>query len=254
VPDPRLLRNSGGLVGAPGRRVVGPKCKQTSLSPYLLILPTLSSPTSPWVSAALGWTCMILAIERCCWSCCATPTSWFTVICPMHWNRLELGAKRRRQIRPGLVDIALDTYGRSGPWRTRRGFDSLVQMSTGIAEEGMRTLGKDQPAPLPVQAIDHATGYLLAAATLRGLTERARTSRGFGARASLARTAQSLIGGSRRDGSADLGVPAEDGWSEDLEPTAFGMARRLKSPVTIDDEQLRWDRPSARLASSPPVG
>jgi crotonobetainyl-CoA:carnitine CoA-transferase CaiB-like acyl-CoA transferase len=96
--------------------------------------------------------------------------------------------------------------GWSRVWRTRRGFDSLVQMSTGIAQEGMRTLGKDQPAPLPVQAIDHATGYLLAAATLRGLTERARTSRGFEARASLARMAQSLIGGPRRDGSGDLGV------------------------------------------------
>ena len=168
-------------------------------------------------------------------------------------DRLELGAELRRQIRPGLVDIALDAYGWSGPWRTRRGFDSLVQMSTGIAEEGMRTLSKDQPAPLPVQAIDHATGYLLAAATLRGLTERARTSRGFEARASLARTAQSLIGGPRRDGSGDLGVPAEDDWSEDLEPTAFGTARRLKSPVTIDDEPLRWDRPAARLGSSAPV-
>ena len=166
---------------------------------------------------------------------------------------LALGAELRRQIRPGLVDIALDAYGWSGPWRTRRGFDSLVQMSTGIAEEGMRTLSKDQPAPLPVQAIDHATGYLLAAATLRGLTERARTRRGFEARASLARTAQSLIGGPRRDGSGDLGVPAEDDWSEDLEPTAFGTARRLKSPVTIDDEPLRWDRPAARLGSSPPV-
>ena len=168
-------------------------------------------------------------------------------------DRLELGAELRRQIRPGLVDIALDAYGWSGPWRTRRGFDSLVQMSTGIAEEGMRTLGTDQPAPLPVQAIDHATGYLLAAATLRGLTERARTSRGFEARASLARTAQSLIGGPRRDGSGDLGVPAEDDWSEDPESTAFGMARRLKSPVTIDDEPLRWERPAARLGSSPPV-
>jgi len=119
-------------------------------------------------------------------------------------------------------------------------------MSTGIAEEGIRTLGKDQPAPLPVQAIDHATGYLLAAATLRGLTERARTGRGFEARASLARTAQSLIGGPRRDGSGD-------DWSEDPESTAFGTARRLKSPVTIDDEPLRWDRPAARFGSSPPV-
>src|SRR5262249_36325400 len=39
-------------------------------------------------------------------------------------DRLELGAELLRQIRPGLVDIALDAYGWGGPWRNRRGFDS----------------------------------------------------------------------------------------------------------------------------------
>src|SRR5580700_2565244 len=46
-------------------------------------------------------------------------------------DKLGLDARTRREIRPGLVDVALDAYGWSGPWRHRRGFDSLVQMSAG---------------------------------------------------------------------------------------------------------------------------
>src|SRR5262249_13189705 len=87
-------------------------------------------------------------------------------------DRLGYGADVRADIRPGLVDVSLDAYGWTGPWAGRRGFDSLVQMSAGIAAEGMRAYGKDRPTPLPVQALDHATGYLLAAAALRGLARR----------------------------------------------------------------------------------
>ena len=47
--------------------------------------------------------------------------------------RLGLDAHRRRQLNPTLVDVSLDAYGWSGPWQGRRGFDSLVQMSTGLS-------------------------------------------------------------------------------------------------------------------------
>src|SRR5690606_42020592 len=66
---------------------------------------------------------------------------------------------QRRRINPALADVSLDAYGWTGPWKTRRGFDSLVQMSCGIADAGMRQLGQSKPTPLPVQALDHATGY-----------------------------------------------------------------------------------------------
>ncbi|WP_245298675.1 CoA transferase, partial [Methylobacterium platani] len=66
--------------------------------------------------------------------------------------RLGLDAAARARLRPGLVDVALDAYGWTGPWRARRGFDSLVQMSCGIAEAGMARAGADRPVPLPVQA------------------------------------------------------------------------------------------------------
>ncbi len=106
---------------------------------------------------------------------------------------LGFGAARRREIRPGLVDVSLDAYGWTGPWAGRRGFDSLVQMSSGIAEAGMRRMKRDRPTPLPVQALDHATGYLMAAAVIRGLTKRLNHGLGSETRTSLARVAAVLM-------------------------------------------------------------
>jgi crotonobetainyl-CoA:carnitine CoA-transferase CaiB-like acyl-CoA transferase len=56
-------------------------------------------------------------------------------------DSIGLGDAARQALRPGLVEVALTAYGWSGPWTGRRGFDSLVQMSSGIAERGMRIAG-----------------------------------------------------------------------------------------------------------------
>jgi hypothetical protein len=168
-------------------------------------------------------------------------------------EKLGLDAGARRAIRPGLVDVSLNAYGWSGPWRNRRGFDSLVQMSAGIAEAGMRILGKDRPSPLPVQANDHATGYLMAAAAIRGLTQRASTGRGFEARASLARTAQLLISEPGEKAPGDFAPATEDEYSPSIEVTGFGPARRLRPPVAIAGAPMHWDRPAVKLGSSEPA-
>jgi len=166
---------------------------------------------------------------------------------------LGWSAAARRAARPGLIDVSLDAYGWTGPWHARRGFDSLVQMSAGIAEAGMSALGKDRPTPLPVQALDQATGYLLAAAVLRGLTVRAQSGRGFEARASLARTAQLLIAGPRGDRSEQaIGSAVDADWSDAIEANSLGPLQRLRSPLTFGGTTLSWDRPAAALGSSPP--
>jgi hypothetical protein len=164
---------------------------------------------------------------------------------------LGLGADKRRRIRPGLIDVSLNAYGWSGPWRNRRGFDSLVQMSSGIAAAGMRAFDKDRPTPLPVQALDHATGYLMAAAVLRGLTRGLATGHGFEAKASLARTAQLLLEGPPGRVQASFAASGDDDFSQELEQTAFGPAQRLKAPVIIGGATMRWERPAAVLGSSP---
>ncbi|WP_249293005.1 CoA transferase, partial [Achromobacter ruhlandii] len=143
--------------------------------------------------------------------------------------RLGLDAERRRQLNPTLVDVSLDAYGWSGAWRGRRGFDSLVQMSTGIAEAGMRAKGGDRPVPLPCQALDHGTGYLMAAAAIRGLTERLATGAGSTTRASLARSAQLLVAhGGLLEGGPALAPESAADWSEQNEGTGRGPVRPVK--------------------------
>lgn len=164
-------------------------------------------------------------------------------------ERLGYGDEQRRALNPALVDISLNAYGWSGPWRLRRGFDSLVQMSTGIAREGMRWQQASRPVPLPVQALDHATGYLMAAAAIRGLSERLATGRGSDARLSLARTAKWL----EQQGTVSDELPLLPETADDLDPwpeeTPWGPARRLKPPLLVVGAPLKWDRPASRLGA-----
>ena len=167
--------------------------------------------------------------------------------------RIGLDAARRRELRPGLVDVSLDAYGWTGPWAKRRGFDSLVQMSSGIAEAGMERMRRDRPTPLPVQALDHATGYMLATAAVRGLVERLRSGRGSETRCSLARTAALLVQ-HPADPAAEPIRPEDAGdLTEATEATTWGPARRLRPPATIDGAPLAWERPAGSLGSAEPV-
>jgi crotonobetainyl-CoA:carnitine CoA-transferase CaiB-like acyl-CoA transferase len=83
-------------------------------------------------------------------------------------NRLGYDDGTLADLNPALTVASLDAYGWEGPWRDRRGFDSLVQMSAGIAAAGAAATGAGHPVPLPVQALDHGCGYLTAAAVPLG--------------------------------------------------------------------------------------
>ncbi|MFT8245365.1 CoA transferase [Roseomonas sp. BN140053] len=163
---------------------------------------------------------------------------------------LGYDAARRRALSPGLIDVSLDAYGWTGPWAGRRGFDSLLQMSTGIAQAGMAWKGAEVPVPLPVQALDHATGYLMAAAALRALGRRAAAGEGSAARLSLARTA-ALLTGLGEQLPAPPPAPED---AADLHPvpehTAWGEARRLRPPVAVAGAPMAWDRPAQELGSA----
>lgn len=164
---------------------------------------------------------------------------------------LGFDAEQRRRVNPGLVDVSLDAYGWTGPWKARRGFDSLVQMSCGIADAGMRRLGRPRPTPLPVQALDHATGYLLAAAAVRGLTERMRSGSGSEVRASLARTAALLAQGAGAVDAASLQPETRADCTMPSETTAWGRARRVNAPLDIAGAPMAWDLPAGPLGASP---
>jgi len=169
-------------------------------------------------------------------------------------ERLGLGHDIRRAAGPGLIDVSLDAYGWTGPWATRRGFDSLVQMSSGIAHAGMVAASVDRPAPLPVQALDHATGYLMAACALSGLAERRGDGRGSLWRTSLAAMARLLVDTGVATSIEGEGIhPVGPEASAPVEHSVWGDARRLPPPVQVEGAPLRWDRPAGPLGTAEPV-
>ena len=172
---------------------------------------------------------------------------------PEALDALGYGEDIRRALNPSLVDVRLDAYGWSGPWRSRRGFDSLVQMSTGIAAAGRAWCGGDKPVPLPVQALDHATGYLMAAAAVHGLALRLSRGQATSAGLSLARTAALLMGTPRQGIEPKALIPADADYSAAIEATDWGSAHRALPPVGVAGAPMGWTRPASRLGSAPAV-
>jgi hypothetical protein len=126
-------------------------------------------------------------------------------------------------------------------------------MSSGIAAEGMRRFGTDRPRPLPVQALDHATGYVAAAAAVRGLTRRLTEGIGSGARTSLARTAALLTSGPIGTPGAGFPEVGDDDLNPEIEETGWGPARRMRPPVAIEGSHMRWTIPAGPLGSCEPI-
>lgn len=164
---------------------------------------------------------------------------------------LGIGENRRREIAPHLIEATLDAYGWTGPWAGRRGFDSLVQMSSGIAAAGMDWAKSEKPTPLPVQALDHATGYLMAAAVIAALDAQARDGSTRTARLSLARTAELLAAHEQESDGEALAAPGDRDYCDEIEQTPWGPAKRLRSPLKIGDTRLQWERPACAFGSWP---
>ncbi|MCF5666896.1 CoA transferase [Pseudomonas marginalis] len=164
-------------------------------------------------------------------------------------EQLGYTASALQTLAPGLIDVSLNAYGWSGPWRNRRGFDSLVQMSSGIAAAGMAWKHADKPVPLPLQALDHATGYLMAASALQALSERLKSGRGGSARLSLARTAKLLVEAGQVPEQPALRAEEASDQGLVVEQTAWGPAHRLLAPVTISGTPLQWDLAAGELGS-----
>lgn len=139
---------------------------------------------------------------------------------------------------PHLITVTLSAWGDSGPWRTRRGFDSLVQAASGIAAacspDGGRT-----PGALPAQALDHGTGYLIAAAALRALTLRAREQRASHASVALVRTAGWLLAHGQVAEHAAVQIPDAAPYRTDL-PSPLGAVSVVRPPGTLDGAGLGW--------------
>ncbi|MFJ3992408.1 CoA transferase [Streptomyces sp. NPDC090032] len=166
-------------------------------------------------------------------------------------DRFGLAPEALASRRPGLVVAQLSAWGAYGPWGRRRGFDSVVQVATGIAAvEG----SGERPGALPAQALDHGTGYLLAAAVLRAVTEQLDEGGTRAVRLALARTAhwltRELPHGSR---AATETYDAEDParWLTETDSPA-GRLRHALPPAGFTGGPVNWARPSGLWGTDVP--
>jgi crotonobetainyl-CoA:carnitine CoA-transferase CaiB-like acyl-CoA transferase len=157
---------------------------------------------------------------------------------------IGLGPRRLAELSPGIVVLDLSAYGHAGPWRRRRGFDSLVQMASGIADDGARSAGASEPTPLPVQALDHGTGWLAAAAAMAALRRQRADGGSWWLRLALARTGAWLDDLGRLAGDVSPGrMPGDDDVLDLLDETEspFGRVRHLRVPGDLPGAQPRYD-------------
>jgi len=147
-----------------------------------------------------------------------------------------LGSDHLAELHPHLVCATLSAWTTSGPWGGRRGFDSIVQAATGIAM--VESADGRRPGALPAQALDHATGYLLAAGVLAALRQRAARGGTWRVSAHLARTAHWLLQTDALDG------PARE--VEELAPwvtttdTEMGRVRQSRPAFEVEGRPARF--------------
>ena len=162
-------------------------------------------------------------------------------------------------LRPGIVCASLSAWGESGPWRARRGFDSIVQAVSGIAHAAGKDAGDAaKPKLLPVSAIDYVAGYLMAFGVCVALARRRRQGGSWLVRVALARVGKFIV---------DQGVVPESAWRglpdelppEELEPllgqmrSPDGRIRYLKPALELSQTPAFWSRPPVKLGYHPPV-
>ncbi|MEW2634438.1 CoA transferase [Streptomyces sp. NPDC048389] len=163
-------------------------------------------------------------------------------------DRFGLSPEALAERRPGLVVARLSAWGRYGPWAARRGFDSLVQAATGIAV----TEGEDDgPGALPTQALDHGTGYLLAAGVLRALTGQHDAGGTRLVETALTQTASWLTGSLVKQ--PDTRSPAYDAerWLTECD-SPVGRLRHALPAVGYEGGPADWARPAGMWGTDTP--
>ncbi len=164
--------------------------------------------------------------------------------------RLGYDQGRLDQINPVLIDVSLSAYGWQGPWAKRRGFDSLVQFSSGIADICSDANGS--PGKLSVQALDHAAGHLMAASIFEALC-RAQMGQIMSARTSLARISLLLCNAKGRPQTPAAIRPLRGtDFVDVIERSDWGDLKRLHPPVSVPNAPMHWDVPSGCLRRHPP--
>jgi crotonobetainyl-CoA:carnitine CoA-transferase CaiB-like acyl-CoA transferase len=154
--------------------------------------------------------------------------------------------ERAATLRPGIVYVTLSAWGTQGPWRDRRGFDSIVQTVSGMAY----AQGGEKPKLLPVSAIDYVSGYLMAYGAMVALARRAREGGSWLVRVSLARTGKWIVDrGTVGDFSAVQNPEVHDLLIKTR--SSFGEIEHLGPVLRMSETPPYWERPPVPLGSHP---
>lgn len=94
------------------------------------------------------------------------------------------------EINPRLVYVAYNAFGAAGPRRTARGYDLLVQSTSGVASRRVGPNG--EPQTMSIFAIDMASSIMASYAVMLALFQRQTTGQGQLINGSLLQTAFAL--------------------------------------------------------------
>ncbi len=161
------------------------------------------------------------------------------------------GPEELAALRPGIVYVTLSAWGHEGPWRDRRGYDTVVQSANGMAF----TSAGSQPAFLPASPQDYVAGYLMAYGAMVALGRRATEGGSWLVRLSLAGAGHWIRG----LGSVDPAKGAAELSSDDLAPfmmesaSPTGRLTHLAPAAVLSETPARWHRPAVPLGHNAPV-
>jgi crotonobetainyl-CoA:carnitine CoA-transferase CaiB-like acyl-CoA transferase len=167
---------------------------------------------------------------------------------------LGFSPEEAARINPGIIYVSLSAYGHVGPWASRRGFDSLVQTSTGFNHAEGVAAGIDGPKELPAQILDHATGYLMAFGAMMAKARQSREGGSWHVRVSLAQTGRWIW----NFGRVANGLKTEDLKGEAIRPfveqvpSGFGSLQAIRHTAQLSRTPAFWSRPAMPLGSHPP--
>ena len=154
-------------------------------------------------------------------------------------------------LRPGLIYVTLSAWGHEGPWRDRRGYDTVVQSANGMAF----TAPGAKPAFLPASPQDYVAGYLMAYGAMLALARRAAEGGSWLVRLSLAGAGHWM----RHLGAVDPNGGAPDLPAAELpaylmhSDSPVGRLTHLAPVVQMSETPARWARPAVPLGHDAPV-
>ena len=151
------------------------------------------------------------------------------------------------RLRPGIVYVTLSAWGTEGPWKDRRGFDSIVQTVSGMA---YNQSGEAKPRLLPVSVIDYVSGYLMAFGAMVALARRATEGGSWLVRVSLARTGKWVVDRGVVENFASVPAELPD---EELQKLIVktGKFSHLRPVLDLSETPPHWERPPAPLGTHP---